>query len=154
MGWWEEDSNGIHYIEREEDLYVTDHTFIGLVTHLEGGGDFMYSDGKRVSGFAHTDRTVGERGLYNVISNRPFSSATVLFCDSPSSFNLARASRCERISISVPVSDGVALEATLFPYNTGCVGPLSSITGCGRIGIAAAWGIIRPPRLPWSIDLT
>jgi hypothetical protein len=67
-GWWQGDTI-VSYVEREEDLYVTDHKFIGLVTHLEGGGDLIYySDGARVSGFAHTDRTVGERGFYNVIS--------------------------------------------------------------------------------------
>jgi hypothetical protein len=55
-GWWQGDTI-VTYFEREEDLYVTNHKFIGLVTHrliLEHGGDLVYSDGTQVvSGFSH-----------------------------------------------------------------------------------------------------
>jgi hypothetical protein len=62
--WWTTNATN-DFLLQNRDLNVTDFNFVGLVTHLEGGGYFDKSDGTRgESGFAYVDRTVGDDGMH------------------------------------------------------------------------------------------
>jgi hypothetical protein len=59
--WWTSNANDYFL----QDLNVTDFNFVGLVTHLEGGGYLVKSDDTLgESGFAYVDRTVGDDGMH------------------------------------------------------------------------------------------